>query len=245
MGDIIQADIEKIIRRYLVPAEDFIYGFADLRGLLDPEFNTFSYGISIGKKLNDSILDSIENGPTEEYYKHYREMNLALGQITDDICLDLKKNMINCINVAPTVDLTSDEFRPYMHNLRYKFSHKMVGTRAGLGWIGKTDLFVSKAFGPRLRLASILFGIPILPRSKPIDKSKCGSCDICVVKCPARAANGRLWDIHTDRDVFFDAHRCRVQCGKFGMDLFEKDIRICGICVSVCPLGKSQPHKGH
>ncbi|MCX6285644.1 MAG: hypothetical protein NTY96_00840 [Bacteroidetes bacterium] len=240
MESLIQTNIGQIIRKYLVPAENFIYGFADLRGLLNPEFNDFSYGISIGKKLDDRILDSVENGPTREYYEHYREMNLALEKITDDICLDLKKNRINCVNVSPTVVLTSEEFKPYLKDLRYKFSHKMVATRAGLGWIGKTDLFVSKAFGPRLRLASILLSESIPFQNMPIDKSRCGTCEVCVVKCPAGAANGKLWDICTDRDLFFDAQKCRAQCGKFGMDLFQKETRICGICVSVCPLGHNK-----
>jgi epoxyqueuosine reductase QueG len=242
MEDYVQTDIEQIIKKNLVPSNEFIYGFADLHGLLHPEFKEFSYGISIGKKLNDRILDSIENGPTHEYYEHYREMNLALDRITDAICYDLKKNKINCMKVSPTVVTTSEEFKPYLKDLRYKFSHKMVGTRAGLGWIGKTDLFVSKAFGPRLRLASILLNKKIQGPVKPVDKSRCGNCEVCVVKCPALAANGISWDIRTDRDVFFNARKCRVQCGKFGMDLFQKETRICGICVSVCPLGKN--HSG-
>jgi len=238
MGSLSQTDIEQIVKKHLLPSNHFIYGFADLRGLLIPEFREFSSGISIGKKLDDTILDSIEHGPTREYDEHYREMNLALEQIIDAICRDLRKNKVNCIKVSPTVVMNSKEFKPYIKDLRYKLSHKMVATRAGLGWIGKTDLFVSKTFGPRLRLASILIEQNSNPGNRPIDKSRCGTCDVCADKCPAHAANGRLWDIHTDRDLFFDAQKCREQCGRFGMDLFKKEIRICGICVSVCPLGR-------
>ncbi len=239
MGSLSQTGIEQIIQKHLLPSAHFIYGFADLRGLLIPEFREFSSGISIGKKLADNILDSIETRPTLEYYEHYREMNLALEQIIDAICLDLRQNKVKCIKVSPTVVMTSEEFRPYLKELRYKLSHKMVATRAGLGWIGKTDLFVSKAFGPRLRLASILIEQNVKPGNRPIDNSRCGSCAVCVDKCPAHAANGRSWDIHTDRDLFFDAEKCREQCGRFGMEILMKDTRICGICVSVCPLGRN------
>ncbi len=239
MENPVQTAVEQTIREHLLPFEEFIYGYADLRGLLDPEFREFDYGISIGKKLNGSILDSIENGPTLEYYEHYQEMNASLAQITGDICTDLRKKGIPCMDISPTVVMNSEEFKPYQHDLRYKFSHKMTGTRAGLGWIGKTDLFVSKAFGPRLRLASILLKINVLETGIPVNTSSCGKCDVCVVKCPALAANGKLWNINTDRDIFFDAQKCREQCGKFGMGLFQKDTRICGICVSVCPLGKN------
>ena len=234
-----QSKMEQIIEHHLVPSSDYIYGFADLRGLLGEEFINFPFGISIGKKLDKRILDSIENGPTKEYYEHYREMNLCLQQITAGICEDLRKHDISCTDVPPTVVMNSEEFRPYAKDLRYKFSHKMTGTRAGLGWIGKTDLFISKAFGPRLRLSSILLEDIVAHTGKPIIKSRCGSCEVCVVQCPAVAANGLPWDIHTDRDIFFDAQKCREQCGKFGMDMFQKETRICGICVSVCPLGKA------
>jgi epoxyqueuosine reductase len=230
--------ITEILRKHLVPSEDFIFGFACLEGLLEPEFSQFPYGISIGRRLKDSIAGSIGDGPTMEYYQHYRQLNRELSSLTDSICEELRTKGIGCINVSPTVALDSEEFKPYLETLRYKFSHKMVATRAGLGWIGKTDLFISESFGPRLRLASILTNHPLPLSMPPFVKSRCGDCNVCVLKCPAGASNGKSWDIHTDRDLFFDAHKCREQCGKFGMELFNKDIRICGICVSVCPLGQ-------
>jgi epoxyqueuosine reductase QueG len=113
----------------------------------------------------------------------------------------------------------------------------MVATRAGMGWIGKTDLFISKQYGPRLRLVSILIKTPVSPKSKPINKSRCGSCNICIEKCPAKAANGLLWNINVKREEFFDAWKCRRQCAEFGSTRFNMDVRICGICVAVCPVG--------
>jgi len=54
--------IIKILKRHLIPAENFIYGFADLTGLLSMKFNGFNYGISIGRKLDDAIVDNISDG---------------------------------------------------------------------------------------------------------------------------------------------------------------------------------------
>ena len=114
----------------------------------------------------------------------------------------------------------------------------MVATRAGLGWIGKTDLFISKKFGPRLRLVSILLKTPVKAKSKPVDTSRCGKCSICVDICPAKAANGQLWNIITDRNKFYDPWKCRNQCAEFGRIKLGQDARVCGICVSACPVGK-------
>jgi hypothetical protein len=44
-----QQPIGEIIRKHLVPAENYIYGFADMTGLLDMKFTGFNYGIQNGK----------------------------------------------------------------------------------------------------------------------------------------------------------------------------------------------------
>jgi epoxyqueuosine reductase QueG len=116
----------------------------------------------------------------------------------------------------------------------------MVATRAGLGWIGKTDLFISKKFGPRLRLVSILLSTPVKPKSKPVEKNRCGKCNLCVDICPANAANGKLWDITVEREEFFDPWKCHKQCAEFGRSRLGLDVRICGMCVSICPIGKTK-----
>jgi len=230
--------IREIIESNLVPANDFIYGFAIVQGLLDKEYDDFPVGISIGKKLDDHIVDAIIQGPTLEYLNHYKEVNNELALIAANICKELEHCGIKCAGIVPTLSLSGDEFKPYLDSLRYKVSHKMIATRAGLGWIGKTDLFISNDFGPRLRLVSILVNSTPEGIYHTIDKSRCGRCNICVEKCPAKAATGELWDIYTDRDCFFDARKCYEKCGEQGKHLLNSDTRICGICVSVCPMGK-------
>jgi epoxyqueuosine reductase QueG len=231
--------VRGIVERNLVPSSQFIYGFAGINGLLGKEFERYPFGISIGRRLDDDIVDAIKQGPTLDYYEHYRNINFELGTIAANICRELEINQISCIQIAPTFSLSDKEFKPYLKNLRYKVSHKMIATRAGLGWIGKTDLFVSRAFGPRVRLTSILVNKPLELLQQPVDKSQCGKCKICVEKCPAQAATGDPWDISTDRDRFFNARKCYEKCGEQGKLLLHPGIRICGICVSVCPLGKT------
>ena len=230
--------IQNILKNHLRPSSDFIYGFADLHGLLDKEYEGYSYGISIGKKLDAAVVDTVKDFPTQEYYRHFKSLNVELSSLSEKICNDLRQAGIRCIGIFPSISPDSKEFETYLKKLRYKFSHKMVATRAGLGWIGKTDLFISAQFGPRLRLTSILVDHHLETKLPVIDKSRCGSCEICLQNCPAQAATGVLWDIHTDRDVFFNAHKCREKCKEFGEKLIGKDALVCGICVSVCPHGK-------
>jgi epoxyqueuosine reductase len=229
--------IDEIITRHLIPEENYIYGFADLTGLLDKKFEGFDYGISIGRKLDNSIVIKIIEGPTKEYYIHYRRINEEIEQLSVDICEELNASGLESINIEPSVS-TSDLDSKYSVMLRTDVSHKMVATRAGLGWIGKTDLFISKITGPRLRLVSILLKNKVIPKSIPVDKSRCGKCNICVDICPAKAANGKIWDITVRREDFFDPWKCRKQCAEFGRLKLGMDARICGMCVAVCPVGQ-------
>ena len=52
-------EIKKILNRHLIPSGDFIYGFADLSGLLNKKFEDYPYGISILRRLDDEIVDGI------------------------------------------------------------------------------------------------------------------------------------------------------------------------------------------
>lgn len=230
--------IADLVEKHLRPRDEFIYGFADLRGLLQPGFSGYPFGISIGKKLDDRILDNLLDGPTVEYYRHYQSVNRDLADVTQRIHEDLLGKGIKSIPIVPTIALSSPDYSKYLASLSYDISHKMVATRAGLGWIGKTDLLITRKFGPGLRLVTILLDSDPGITAIPVDRSKCGKCNICVEKCPAGAANGMLWNINIHRDQFFDAFKCREKCGELAKNKLNVEERICGLCISVCPVGK-------
>jgi epoxyqueuosine reductase len=230
------ATIREILEKQLVPKGDFLYGFADLTGIIDPRFGDLHFGISIGKRLDDRIVEKIRNGPTLEYYMHYRHLNEELAHLSENICNDLISDGIEAVCIEPTVT-TLELDTIYSADLTTRLSHKMVATRAGLGWIGKSDLFISKKFGPRIRLVSILTNTALDSELEPIEKSRCGTCNVCVQKCPTQAISGRLWDISVPREEFFDPFKCRQKCKELGEQNLKMNVRVCGICVAVCPVG--------
>jgi epoxyqueuosine reductase len=228
--------IRQIIVKHLVPKDDYIYGFAFLANLISENYEDFRYGISIGKRLDHRIVDGIMGGPTVEYYHHYQQINEELTYLIINIAKDLKKEGIETICLGPTITMHELD-TVYADTLTAKVSHKMIGTRAGLGWVGKSDLFISKAFGPRLRLASMLTNFPLEIDTMPIEESRCGACKICMERCPAKAIDGKLWNISVNREEFFDAFLCREKCKEFGEKILGKNAGLCGICVAVCPFG--------
>ncbi len=233
--------IRGIIKRNLDQPEEFIFGFADMKGMLVKKFEGYPFAISIGKKLDDKVVDGIKDGPTIEYFNHYKNINSELALLTERIHSDLVDAGVESLVIAPTISFAAKGYEKYLEKLTYDLSHKMVATRAGLGWIGKTDLFISDAFGPRLRLVSILLKQDPGIESIPVEESKCGNCNICVVKCPAKAANGKLWTSKIHRDEFFDAYKCREKCGELARKRLMVEERICGLCVCVCPRSAGKP----
>lgn len=227
--------INKIIIESLDGPENYIIGFAYLEDCIDQDFSNYKYGISIGKRLDDTVINRVKTEPTMEYLNLYNEVNEVLAGLIDKIALELGKQNFSCISIPPIPEkMNPDEQLDFNKMLRYKLSHKMVATRAGLGWIGKTSLFISHKFGPRVRLGSILLKNTLPVTERPINSSLCGECNLCVKACPVQAANGELWDINVDRDAFLDVYKCRKYIFN---NYYKKEIMLCGICINVCPVG--------
>jgi epoxyqueuosine reductase len=235
--DYMEGLLNSVLNKYLYDDQSYIFGFADLKGLLKDQYNAYGYGISIGKKLDDSIIDEIVSGPTIQYYNHYKAINDELFQVTSEIHSELNKLGINSLILPPTMSMESSASAKYKEHLTVDISHKMVATRAGLGWIGRTDLFVSHKFGPRIRLTSILIDSEPPYLKEPVVDNECGSCSLCAEYCPANAATGDGWSVKMQREDFFDAFKCRDMCKKQSGNINVNSL-ICGVCVSICPIGQ-------
>ena len=103
---------------------------------------------------------------------------------------------------------------------------KLPAHLAGLGWIGKSCLLLTKEFGPRVRFVSVLTDAP-LETGSSLDKP-CGKCRACVEACPVGAFTGVEFDPADDLAVRFDAPACSEY----------RRAHPCGLCVSSCPTGK-------
>ena len=232
-------ELEERIKKLVGSDKEYIVGYAFLGDLLPVQYGDHCYAIVIGRKLEKCVVESLTSGPSHKYWEYYKLVNRDLSALAHNIANELKRKNISTIVIEPT--LSEEEMdEEYYETLRTDFSHKMAGTRAGLGWIGKTDLFVSEKFGPRLRLVTILTDYPLICENEPIDESRCGDCRRCVEKCPAKAANGKSWDIDVDRDEFYDAFKCREKCLELSMKNINHKLSLCGICIAACPIGKTE-----
>jgi len=232
----VRGEIEDLVREQ-AGDRDFLLGFSSLYGLVDGGRSDLIYGISVGLRLQDDIVDELAEGPTERYLAHYHSTNRGLDRITGVVAGLLRSRGAKAEVIPATINREpADPEDPYFTDLSASFSHKMAATRAGLGWIGKTALFVSDRFGPRVRLVTVLTDHP-LEVGVPCEMSLCGECLLCVEACPAQAADGMEWFPGLERDRFFDAARCRTTCIQMTESRTGQRGTVCGICMAVCPVG--------
>ncbi|MBL6537409.1 tRNA epoxyqueuosine(34) reductase QueG [Streptococcus suis] len=109
-----------------------------------------------------------------------------------------------------------------------------VAQRAGIGFIGKSGLVISKEFGSYMFLGELITNLDIQP-DQPVDYG-CGDCNRCVDACPTSCLLG---------DTTMNAQRClSFQTQDKGMmDVeFRKKIKTviygCDICQICCPYNK-------
>ncbi len=191
------------------------------------------YAISLGIRIRPSIIAEVVTGPTPAYFAEYQRLNARLREVAEGLATLLREHGAVAEPVQPTG--SPDPAFTLWTDARV-FPHKTAATQAGLGWIGKTALFVSPRLGPRLRLATV-FTDADLPVGKPVTEGRCGSCRRCVDACPAEAGRDVTWTAGMARAELLDVFACERQCDSYA-DTVGGDV--CGICIAVCPFGQRQ-----
>ncbi|MFH2094272.1 MAG: hypothetical protein ABIJ16_01125 [Bacteroidota bacterium] len=69
--------LNSIIRTRLCPSGNYIWRIAGIKDMADEMFRDYPCAISIGRKPDHDIVNPVENGPTKEYYKHYRSNEIS------------------------------------------------------------------------------------------------------------------------------------------------------------------------
>jgi len=202
-------------------------GFADVTDLSLDMTGGFPAAVSIVVKLDPSVVSEISHGPTQRYYKEYGRVNELIGKL----CRQIADLLAACGRQARAIEATADNFDT--HTLSMPVQHKTIATRAGLGWIGKSALLITKEYGSAVRLGSVLTDA-VFETGEPVDTSHCGDCRKCVDCCPAGAIVGSNWTAGIPRESIYDAFACRDAAGRLSKSQ-GIDSTICGICINVCP----------
>ena len=185
------------------------------------------YAVSVGVKLSDAVLKTIDGAPTFAYFQHYRTANALLDQITFRLSREIEKQGYSALPVAASQ--SQGKNNPYYGLV----PHKTMAVLSGLGFVGKSGLFLSKDFGSKVRLGTVITDMP-LSSELPIIENGCGNCTLCQKACPAGAIYGEFPT--TDGERNFDAEKCSKYMKEHFQDIGRGSV--CGVCINVCPKNK-------
>ena len=204
-----------------------LMGVADLSDVPEshyPETTGICYMIPMPRHIINDLLKA----PTAEYHQMYLDYNQKLNEMGEKVAVLLQENGYNAI--ANTTDRVVWNKEDHTTPL----PHKTVATKAGLGWIGKSCILVTKEFGGAFRMSVVLTDAP-LPADNPITESQCGGCRKCVDACPAQCLKNVNWKAGMAREEIADIFACDTTMRKNMMALHGYEMTICGKCFAVCP----------
>jgi len=182
----------------------------------------------IGRHSTEGLKDIEELHMSQAFYDDFSRLFLGLDNAAAKVMDFIRDrgyvaeqigNVMESPEDAPDIDWTNAGI----------FCHKTAATQSGLGWIGKTALFVSARFGAAVRLTTVFTDMP-LATGTPITESRCGACRLCVDACPTGSGKDVLWRAGVKRQEVYDV----VPCEKKSWDHPEW-AGTCGVCQSVCP----------
>ena len=196
------------------------------------EFLTqFPRAVSHGFILTDGIVNTLADhgniAALNTYGYYVRQIvNPRIDSISMTLAQHLEKAGFQAF-VVPSSQ-TLDKTRPIG-----VFSHKLAAHLAGLGWIGKSALLITPEHGPRVRWGTVLTNAP-LEAGTPMDEM-CHDCDECVRGCPIHAFTGQAFDQPRPRNEIFAAEACYRYLRQR-----ETLHNACGMCVYICPFGRTK-----
>ena len=190
--------------------------------------------ISLIARIDPQALARLEHGEPTAYRAEYKRLNGRLDAAADGLVAALRRRGYEALGAAATIYTDTPVSGDWL--AAGVFAHKTAATRAGLGWIGKTALFVSPETGPKVRLATVFTDLE-LAAGVPVTEGRCGDCRRCLDACPAGAGRDVAWQAGMARDLLFDAAACEAY-----MDSLEAagGAHTCGLCVAACPFGRSR-----
>ena len=205
-------------------------GFSLIDETVPPDLSRYHYAVTLMYRLSNAIVEEIDGAPTYAYFQHYRAVNALLDRCALIACEMLRREGARAYPIAASQSVhdRGDKYTGI-------YQHKSAAVAAGLGWIGKSALFVSPQYGPRVRLATVLTDLPLPSDAVPM-ASRCGGCTRCVEACPAGAVLGVNYVRGMERSEIFDAEKCsrhmKKAYGHIGRGA------VCGLCMRACPYGE-------
>lgn len=173
------------------------------------------------------LLPVLDTAPSIWYHELYGTLNALLDQHAYRIAADLNARGF------PSVPVPRDGYGSIGVLQKQPvafFSHRHAALLAGLGSFGVNNTLLTRAYGPRVRFASI-FTTAEIPPDPILEEPLCTRCMRCVEACPV----GALEPCDYPRGL-----TDKGACAARSEALYRRHISPCGLCLRVCPIGEDR-----
>lgn len=199
---------------------DFVH-FVDISHLTKEQNKEYPTAILIGMALPTTYLQKVANSPdyveqlkisesTQNDEFHLTEM--TTDKIADHLELFLVSNGFKAYSQSENNILKTGQYDE--ENRKTPLPHKTIAGLAGLGWIGKHNLLITKEYGSAVSMCSVLTNAPLKPSREEVLMPRCNGCNICVKVCKPGALKGETWTRGIAREKIVDVFSCTTcfQC---------------------------------
>ena len=195
--------------------EDTLAKRADLRLLLPDVRSVCVLAVPMGIKNRSGSYEVASYAYYADYHEAILPMAESLISKIREICGNTDLASRICIDSAPVLE-------------------RSLAVRAGLGWIGKSSMFVAPRLGSALFLCEILLSLELQP-DEPFTGDGCGACSRCVDACPTGCIDPVNRTIRADRCAAYLTIEHKgdftpEQAALIGSHLFG-----CDECLRACP----------
>ncbi|MCX6645826.1 MAG: tRNA epoxyqueuosine(34) reductase QueG [bacterium] len=176
------------------------------------------------------------NFPKISRYAWGRDYHKVLGEILGRLQKSIVESVENSGGEKPLFKIAVDSA---------PFRDKIWAMRAGLGWIGKNSILITRKFGSWIFIGSLLTTYKIEGEYDMQHPDHCGKCRLCIDRCPTSAImQGRHIDARScisyltmEHDGDFPKHH---------KDSLNGWVYGCDMCQDVCPWNNfARPTRHH
>lgn len=191
---------------------------SDVRNLHPTAKSIISIGLAYWSGPAEKPEDGVARGKISRY-AWGRDYHRILKRRLKALQTDLEEHVGESLDTRILVDTA-------------RIVERAVAARAGLGWYGKHSNIIVPGHGSWVMLGEMLTELDLVPDT-PLDKN-CGSCRICMDKCPTGAIQD-AYTIHAPSCISFLTIEER---GSIPHDLrphMQDWVYGCDVCQEVCP----------
>ena len=185
------------------------------------------------------------DSPEVASYAHYVDYHEAILPMAEAL-VERMKAYLPTNNSAKEFGIQDPEvrkadFQSLTTGLRYRICidsapilERSLAVQAGLGWIGKSSMFINPKYGSGLFLCEILLNLPLEP-DRPYTEDRCGRCRRCIDACPNHCIDPLTRTIQADHCASYLTIEHKGEFTPEQIELVGTHLFGCDECLRACP----------